>query len=82
MSALPHLGWSSHVYPLEAADFAKVPDYDGGDIPDEALPGDGVVLLVRPDGPDALLRGRAKAEEAAARGETVQVRVVFRPSIA
>ena len=82
MSALPHLGWSSHVYPLEAADFAKVPDYDGGDIPVAALPGDDVVLLVRPDGPDALLRGRAKAEEAAARGETVQVRVVFRPSIA
>ena len=38
--SIPHLGWSSYVYPLEAADFAKVPDYDGPAVPDEALPSD------------------------------------------
>ena len=28
-----YLGWSSHVYPLEAADFTGVPDYAGEPIP-------------------------------------------------
>lgn len=80
MASIPHLGWSSRVYPLEAGDFAKVPDYDGGDIPDAALPSDGIVLYMRPDGPDALLRGRdllAAADPAA----PVPVRIVFRPSV-
>lgn len=81
MSPLPHLGWSSHVYPLEAADFAGVPDYEGDDIPDAALPRDEVLLLIRPDGSDALLRGRGAVNAAAAAGENVSVRVVFRPSI-
>ena len=38
MSRLPHLGWSSHVYPLEAADLVSLPDYVGEPIPEEALP--------------------------------------------
>ena len=81
---IPHLGWSSHVYPLEAADFARVPDYDGPEIPAAALPKDDILLYIRPDGPDALLRGRA-AIDAALRADAsavVQVRVVFKPSVA
>ena len=61
---IPHLGWSSHVYPLEAADFARVPDYDGPEIPAAALPKDDILLYIRPDGPDALLRGRAAIDAA------------------
>ena len=61
-----HLGWSSHVYPLDAADLAGVPDYDGPDIPACDLPGDEVVLLIRREAPDALLRGRAAIEAAGA----------------
>lgn len=85
MSRLPHLGWSSNVYPLEAADLAVLPDYAGEPIPDAALPRDAVILLIRPDGPDALLRGRSVLEAAvAAQGDraAVSVRVVFRPSVA
>ena len=75
-----HLGWSSHVYPLDAADLAGVPDYDGPDIPACDLPGDEVVLLIRREAPDALLRGRAAIEAAGA--GTVDVRIVFVPTIA
>ncbi len=81
---IPHLGWSSHVYPLDAADFARVPDYEGPEIPAAALPEDDILLYIRPDGPDALLRGRA-AIDAALRADAsavVQVRVVFKPSVA
>lgn len=81
---IPHLGWSSRVYPLDAADFARTPDYDGPALPDEALPDDAVILYIRPDGPDALLRGRA-AIDAALRADAsavVPVRVVFKPSVA
>ena len=82
--SIPHLGWSSHVYPLEAADFTKVPDYDGPAIPDEALPSDDIVLYIRPDGPDALLRGREAIGEAfrADASAVVPVRIVFKPSVA
>lgn len=81
MARLPHLGWSSRIYPLEAGDFAKVPDYDGGDIPAAALPSDGVILYMRPDGPDALLRGR-ELLAASAPAAAVPVRIVFRPAVA
>ncbi len=74
-----HLGWSSCAYPLRAADFADVPDYDGPAIPADALPRDDVILLIRKDAPDALVRGR---EAIAAAGEgVVNVRVVFVPTI-
>jgi len=81
---IPHLGWSSHVYPLDAADFARTPDYEGPPIPDEALPADAVILYVRPDGPDALLRGRTAICEAlrSDASAVVPVRVVFKPSVA
>ena len=74
------LGWSSRTYPLRAADVAAAPDYDGAPIADADLPDDPVILLIRPDGPDALLRGRAEAE--AAGSGAVDVRVAFVPSIA
>lgn len=80
-----HLGWSSNVYPLEAADIARVPDYQGEPVSAADLPADGVILLIRPDGPDALLRGRKTAEAACAADgpfAVVPVRVVFKPSIA
>lgn len=84
MSRLPHLGWSSHVYPLEAGDLAAQPDYEGAPLPEAALPPDAILLFVRPDGPDALLRGRAEVEAAAASNPrtVVSVRVVFKPAIA
>ena len=85
MSRLPHLGWSSNVYPLEAADVAALADYEGADIPDEALPKDDIILLIRPDGPDVLLRGRTRLHVACSESETplvVPVRIVFKPSIA
>ena len=84
MSRLPHLGWSSHVYPLEVGDFAAVPDADGEPVPDAALPPDDVILFVRSDGPDVLLRGRARIAALLARGDphaTIPVRIVFRPSV-
>lgn len=81
MSRLPHLGWSSNVYPLEATDLVALPDYVGEPIPEEALPKDAVILFIRPDGPDALLRGR---EILAAQNPhaAVPTRIVFRPTIA
>ena len=74
------LGWSSHVYPLEAADFDDVPDYAGDPIPAGELPPDRVVLLIRKGHPDSLVRGRD--EIARQVGGTVDVRVVFVPSVA
>lgn len=81
VSCLPHLGWSSKIYPLEAADLVTLPDYVGEPIPEAALPKDAVILFIRPDGPDALLRGR---EVLAAQDLRVAVptRIVFKPSIA
>lgn len=75
-----YLGWSSHVYPLEAADFADVPDYVGEPIPEKELPPDGVVLLIRSGHPDSLVRGRGEIARCA--GGTVDVRVVFEPAVA
>ena len=75
-----HLGWSSHVYPLEAADFDDVPDYAGEPIPAGELPSDRVVLLIRTGHPDSLVRGRDEIARQA--GGTVDVRVVFVPSVA
>ena len=74
-----HLGWSSHVYPLEAADFDDVPDYAGESIPAGELPSDRVVLLIRKGHPDSLVRGRDEIARRA--GGTVDVRVVFVPSV-
>ena len=74
------LGWSSRVYPLDAADFAAVEDYSGPAIPSGDLPDDEVVLLIRRGRPDALVRGR-EAVKAAGDG-VVDVRVVFEPTIA
>ena len=84
MSGLPHLGISSNVYPLEAADLAALKDYDGPPIPDEALPDDDVLLYIRPDGEDVLLRGRRNVDSAASGDAraTLPARVVFKPSIA
>ena len=73
------LGWSSHVYPLEAADFDDVPDYAGESIPAGELPSDRVVLLIRKGHPDSLVRGRDEIARRA--GGTVDVRVVFVPSV-
>ncbi len=75
-----HLGWSSCLYPLEACDFAAVPDYDGAPIPAADLPNDPVLLFLRKGHPDSLLRGREIV--ARADGGTVDVRVVFVPSVA
>lgn len=81
MSRQPHLGWSSNVYPLEAADLVALPDYAGAAVPEAALPQDAVILFIRSDGPDVLLRGRevlaAKEPHAA-----VPTRIVFKPTIA
>ena len=74
-----YLGWSSCIYPLSADDFADVPDYAGEPIPGEDLPDDRVVLYLRNGGRDSLLRGRDAVEAAA--GGTVDVRIVFSPSI-
>ena len=75
-----HLGWSSCVYPLEADDFAAVPDYDGEPVPAADLPDDPVLLFLRKGRPDCLLRGRDVVARAS--GGTVDVRVVFVPSAA
>jgi len=75
-----HLGWSSHVYPLEAADFADVPDYADEPIPARDLPLDRVVLLIRKGCPDSLVRGRDEIARHA--GGTVDVRIVFEPTVA
>lgn len=85
MRGLPHLGISSYVYPLEAVDVARLADYDGEAIPEAALPDDDIIIYIRPDGPDVLLRGRALVTSAVATGDvqaTVNVRVVFKPAIA
>ena len=85
MSGLPHLGISSNVYPLEAVDVARLADYAGEAIPEAALPEDDIIIYIRPDGPDVLLRGRALVTSAVATGDvqaTVDVRVVFKPAIA
>ena len=75
-----HLGWSSHVYPLEAADFGDVPDYSDEPISADDLPPDPVILLIRRGRPDSLVRGRDEIAKCA--GGTVDVRVVFVPSVA
>lgn len=84
MSRLPHLGWSSRVYPLEAGDLAARPDDAGAPLPEAALPRDPVLLYIRPDGPDALVRGRAQVAAAAAGDPraVVPVRLVFKPAVA
>ena len=78
------LGWSSFVYPLEAADVASLPDFADGSIQPSDLPDDPVILLIRPDGPDALLRGRTAVEGVVASDgprAVVSVRIVFVPAI-
>ena len=75
-----HLGWSSHVYPLESADFADVPDYAGEPIPESELPSDRVILLIRRGRSDSLVRGRDEIARCA--GGRVNVRVVFEPAVA
>jgi len=82
--SLPHLGWSEKVYPLEAGDVAALPDYEGQALPAAALPKDEILLFIRPDGPDVLLRGRRQVDAAAtvdARA-AIPVRLVFKPAIA
>lgn len=74
-----HLGWSSHVYPLEAADFGDVPDYSDEPISVDDLPPDPVILLIRKGRPDSLVRGRDEIARRA--GGIVDVRVVFAPSV-
>ena len=82
-SGKPSVGWSSHVYPLEAADLARTPDCESPGIPDEVLPEDPVILYIRPDGPDALLRGREIVGEAlrSDASAVVPVRIVFKPNV-
>ena len=77
MIRTPHIGWSSNAYPLEADDLLRLPDAAADDFPPEALPTDAVIVGIRPDGPDALVRGRSGLSS----GRTVPVRIVFRPSI-
>ena len=77
---IPHIGWSSHIYPLDAADFLQVPDYADGPIPEGELPPDKVILLIRKGLPDCLVRGREEIVRHL--GGTVNVRVVFVPSVA
>lgn len=75
-----YLGWSSCVYPLEAGEVASLPDYADEAILANDLPNDPVVLLIRPNGPDVLLRGRALVEGAVAADgprTVVSVRIVF-----
>ena len=74
------LGWSSHVYPLEAADFSDVPDYADEPIPACDLPPDRVILLIRKGHPDSLIRGRDEIARHA--GGIVDVRIVFEPTVA
>lgn len=74
------LGWSSRTYPLDAADLVRLPDCDDAAIRERDLPDDAVILLVRRGSPDALVRGRGAV--AAAGNGTVDVRVVFAPSVA
>lgn len=74
-----HLGWSSRTYPLDAADLARAPDGGRGIDPAD-LPDDEVVLYIRKDAPDVLLRGRDAVRRAGA--GTVDVRIVFKPEIA
>ena len=81
MSAHLHLGWSSHVYPLEAGDLVATPDYDGVAVPPADLPDNAVILFLRPGAPDTLLRGREIVRKARP-DEAVPVRVVFKPSVA
>ena len=83
VEAIPHLGWSSHVYPLDAVDVARLPDYEGPAIPDAALPSDAIIVYIRPDGPDVLLRGRGAIEDAlrADQSGAAPVRIVFKPRI-
>lgn len=80
-----HLGWSSRVYDLEVGDLASLPDYGGEAFSSADLPPDEIILLIRSDGSDSVLRGRslltAKLSAEGARA-VVPVRIVFIPSIA
>ena len=60
---IPHLGWSSHVYPLDAADFAQVPDYAGPAIPSAALPDDALAEYLEKNGYDEARRAAMAAED-------------------
>ncbi len=73
------LGWSSHCYPLECGELVGLPDYEGPAIRDADLPPDPVILFIRKDHPDVLLRGRDKITNAAS--PKIMVRVVFEPNI-
>ena len=64
-----HLGRSSCVYPLEADDFAAVPDSDGEPTPDADLPDDAVSLLLRKDSPDCLPRALSRRARLPARAD-------------
>ena len=78
---MKHLGWSSCLYPLEAADLVSVPDYVGSAISRTELPEGEVLLLLAKDRPDRLLAGRAVVQAVAEKGGTVDVRLVFEPTI-
>ena len=57
-----------------------MPDYAGEPIPEGEFPSDRVILLIRKGHPDSLVRGRDEIARQA--GGTVDVRVVFEPSVA
>lgn len=78
-----HLGRSSRTYPLDATDLAALPDCAAAERPREKdLPGDETILFIRKGRPDVLLRGREAVSRAAREGAPVDVRIVFKPTIA
>lgn len=74
-----HIGWSSHVYPLEVADLRRVRVVTPPPELEAILPPDPIVLAIRGRADDLLLRGR-ELVEAAATG-TLAVRIAFLPTI-
>ena len=82
--AIPHVGWSSCCYPLEAADLARAAAEIPPDLPDAALPDDETILFIAPDRQDVLVRGKERVTRLAAaqRHATVDTRIVFVPSAA
>jgi hypothetical protein len=76
---MTHIGISSNLYPLEAGDIAKLPDYTQKDIDLSAF-SDDIVILIEKNKPDSLLKGREYVENIPER-EHVNVRVAFVPSV-
>lgn len=74
-----HIGISSNTYPLEAGDIAKLPDYKGDDIDISHLD-DEIVILIRKNAPDTLLKGRTRIDKTPSES-TVEARIAFIPTV-